>query len=180
MGKRPFSALFGGALVLAVTFIVSCGGGDDRDQPRSQGGLRPKEEALAEKIIRDALAVGEAAVLGDLNVILSSVEPDPSSPANVIAKIRVENPTTDTRSAPNIGVVCEGNKRGEHLFLEVSNLVIAEDSYFAGEELIPRTFIERRALLSVPQGCANGVIQAEWVGAWFGGDLPSVAWALPE
>ena len=143
------------------------------------GGLRPADE-VEEEQSRETALDGELGVRIEMDdglvVLVNSIELDPDyipgeawQPTHIV-DLRVENPTSEELSTPDISIWCAGsNERGSWYV----------GSTYEARSLPPGTFEEGLLRVSVPdedgvvtQECDAPVVRFKQTGIWFSDDPP--------
>jgi len=154
------------------------GDSGDTSSPVSEttfdGELRPADEIKEEELRSNATmaTIGEAIPFDELNVLISSIsyyddveENGTDDDYRISIELRVENRTSETKSAPSFNVSCLPDGQTSSWYVD--------STYDMYEDLPTGSFLEGNLILGVPVGCVDPVVRIENFGA------ASIDWAVP-
>ena len=154
------------------------GDSGDTSSPVSEttfdGDLRPADEIKEEELRSNATmaTIGEAIPFDELNVLISSIsyyddveENGTDDDYRISIELRVENRTSETKSAPSFKVSCLPDGQTSSWYVD--------STYDMYEDLPTGSFLEGNLILGVPVGCVDPVVRIENF------DAASIDWAVP-
>lgn len=151
---------------------------DDTSSPVSEttfdGELRPADEIKEEELRSNATmaTIGEPVSSDDLDVLISAIsyfddvdDNGTDDDYRISLELRVENRTSETRTAPSFNVACMPAGQTSSWYVD--------STYDMYGDLPTGSFLEGNLILGVPVGCIDPVVRIENY------DAPSIDWVVP-